>query len=92
MNDFSLIRLMGRTGVVLNSLSSWVQDRVIFRLAKILEQRDFVEFLIPWLAVLPDQKISLQNVDTLLKVKEAIFSLLEWVKRDNAHTTLIDDL
>ena len=92
MNDFMLIRLMGRTGVVLNSLSPWVQDKVIIRLAKILEQKDFVEFLIPWLAMLPDQKIVLNNVETLLKVKEAIFSVLEWVKSDNVHAKSIDNM
>ena len=76
MNDFMLIRLMGRTGVIINSLSPWVQDKVVFRLAKILEQKDFVEFLIPWLAMLPDQKIVLKNKETLLKLKDAIFSVL----------------
>ena len=92
MNDFMLIRLMGRTGVIISALSPWVQDKVITRLAKILEQKDFVEFLIPWLAVLPDQKIVLSNVDTLLRVKESIFSVLEWVKSDNVHAKSIDNM
>ena len=44
-------------------------DKVVLRLAKILQQKDFVEFLIPWLAVLPDEKIILKNAETLQRVK-----------------------
>ena len=67
-------------------------DKVILRLANILLQKDFVEFLIPWLAVLPDEKIILKNAETLQRMKESVFSTLEWVNSDNAHAKSINNL
>lgn len=60
-NDLMLIRLMGRTGVVLGELAAGTKDLTTSRVLAILRERDFVEFLQPWVEAAEEEAGPLQS-------------------------------
>ncbi len=76
-NDLMLIRLMGRTGIVLSELESGTVELMVTRILHILREHDFTEFLVPWLRELASKEVSLGRA-TSENVKQTIGSLLSW--------------
>lgn len=72
-----LIRLMGRTGIVLNSLTEGTRELALTRICSILRERDFIEFLLPWLNELMAKSIELSQICGE-NVKQTISGLLNW--------------
>lgn len=72
-----LIRLMGRTGIVLGSLAEATRELTLSRISHILCERDFIEFLLPWLNELLVKNIELSE-GCAEGVRQTVSGLLSW--------------
>lgn len=63
-----VIRLMGRTGVCIDSLTIETQIKVLKWCIKVLSQREFIDVLLPWVNdVHEQQSIEFEDISLLIE-------------------------
>lgn len=70
-----MIRLFGRTGVCLDKLNPDTVERVITRIISVLNKRDFVDILLPWLAEFTNKR-RCDNLELVSELIECLLGLL----------------
>ena len=75
-DDLLLIRLMGRTGIILKNLDQANCEYLLSRIIDMIGNQDFVNFLLPWTISYVDSKIQL-SLHLQSSLSEALRSLLD---------------
>ena len=74
-DDTIIIRLLGRTGVCLEKLQLETVNQVIHKIISILNKRDFVDVLLPWLAEFTKRKCD--DLELTSQLIECLLGLIE---------------
>lgn len=73
-DDTQMIRLFGRTGVCLEKLKPDTVERVITKIISVLNKRDFVDILLPWLSEFTKQRC--ENLNLVSELIECLLGLI----------------
>ena len=77
-NDDQLVRVMGKTGVVIGRLSPKYGEDLLMRAISILRQREFVDLILPWMLHSIDKRLELP-----LRIRREMLNVLEDLIRTN---------
>jgi len=58
-NNFTLLRLMGKTGIIIEKLDPQLAENLVIKIIELLESGEFIEFLLGWIIAVVDRKINL---------------------------------
>ena len=58
-DDLLLIRLIGRTGIVIEQLDSHNTECLVKRMLDLIGSREFVDFLLPWISACVDRRVQM---------------------------------
>jgi len=73
-DDLLLIRLMGKTGVVIDQLDSQNVEFLLYKIVDLIGSREFVDLLLAWIIAAVDRKVVLS-----LNIQSAILEALSYL-------------
>jgi len=83
-ND-QLIRIIGKTGVIIEHLDITSLEHLLMRIAEMIREREFVDLVFPWIVAAVDNKMRISKT-----LKAEILTALEDLLKD--HNFYLDQL
>ena len=86
-NSFMLVKLIGKTGIVLDKLKDNIIENVLEKIAELISVGEFIELLLGWIIAVIDRKFNISN-----KVKDSLGNAMTILCEDDEMMGRLDEM